>query len=143
MKSILFRIYLAWMSFLAKFTTMQENNIVVLNGAGRSGSNGYLFYKFLLTNHPEYNVSLIEPWPSSHLKWSDWQKIGAARYLVTTHQPFKIRKRQISVQLWHGFPLKRMGIMANNTNAKDNRRNQKLWQKRRISLLLILIYIRL
>lgn len=130
MKSILFRIYLSWMSFWARFTTMQENNIVILNGAGRSGSNGYLFFKYLLINHPEYNVSLIEPWPSSHLKWRDWQKIGAARYIITTHQPFKIRKRQVNVQLWHGFPLKRMGIMANNTRVKDNRRNQRLWRKK-------------
>ena len=91
MKSFLFRLYLAWMSFLAKFTTMEENNVVVLNGSGRSGSNGYLFYKYLQLNHPEYNVTLVEPWPSSHLKWKTWQKIGAPKYVITTHQPFKVR----------------------------------------------------
>lgn len=129
MKSFLFRLYLAWMSFLAKFTTMEENNVVVLNGSGRSGSNGYLFYKYLQLNHPEYNVTLVEPWPSSHLKWKTWQKIGAAKYVITTHQPFKVRKRQVNLQFWHGVPLKRMGIMANNTRYKDNKRNQKLWHK--------------
>ena len=129
MKSFLFRLYLAWMSFLAKFTTMENNNIVILNGAGRSGSNGYLFYKYLQTNHPEYNVTLVEPWPSSHFKWETWQKIGAAKYVITTHQPFKVRKGQINLQFWHGVPLKRMGIMANNTRYKDNKRNEKLWHK--------------
>lgn len=129
MKSFLFRLYLAWMSFLARFTTMENNNVVILNGSGRSGSNGYAFYKWLQLNHPEYNVTLVEPWPSSHLKWKIWQKIGAARYVITTHQPFKVRKHQINVQLWHGVPLKRMGIMANNTKRRDNRRNEKLWHK--------------
>lgn len=129
MKSFLFRLYLAWMSFLARFTTMENNNVVILNGSGRSGSNGYAFYKWLQLNHPEYNVTLVEPWPSSHLKWKTWQKIGAARYVITTHQPFKVRKHQINVQLWHGVPLKRMGIMANNTKRRDNRRNEKLWHK--------------
>lgn len=129
MKSFLFRLYLAWMSFLAKFTTMEDNNVVILNGSGRSGSNGYLFYKYLQTNHPEYNVTLVEPWPSSHFKWETWQKIGAARYVITTHQPFKVRKNQINLQFWHGVPLKRMGIMANNTRRKDNKRNEKLWHK--------------
>ena len=129
MKSFLFRLYLAWMSFLARFTTMENNNVVILNGSGRSGSNGYAFYKWLQLNHPEYNVTLVEPWPSSHLKWKTWQKIGAARYVITTHQPFKVRKHQINVQLWHVVPLRRMGIMANNTKRRDNRRNEKLWHK--------------
>ncbi len=129
MKSFLFRLYLAWMSFLARFTTMEENNIVILNGAGRSGSNGYLFYKYLQLNHPEYNVTLVEPWPSSHLKWHTWQKIGAARYVITTHQPFKVRRHQINVQFWHGVPLKRMGILAHNTKRRDIKRNEKLWHK--------------
>lgn len=129
MKSLLFRLYLSWMSFLARFTTMEDNNIVILNGSGRSGSNGYLFYKYLQLHHPEYNVTLVEPWPSSHLSWDIWQKIGAARYVITTHQPFKVRKRQINVQCWHGVPLKRMGIMANNTLRKDTKRNERLWHK--------------
>lgn len=129
MKSFLFRLYLAMMSFFARFTPMQDSDIVVLNGSGRSGSNGYLFYKYLQLNYPEYNVTLVEPWPSSHLGWNTWQKIGAARYVITTHQPFKVRKGQINVQFWHGVPLKRMGIMANNTRRRDNRRNEKLWHK--------------
>lgn len=129
MKSFLFRLYLAWMKFLCHFTTMEDNNVVVLNGAGRSGSNGYIFYKYLQLNHPEYNVTLVEPWPSSHLSWKTWQKIGAAKYVITTHQPFKARKHQMNVQLWHGVPLKRMGIMANNTKRRDNQRNANLWHK--------------
>lgn len=129
MKSFLFRLYLKWMCFLAHFTTMEENNVVILNGSGRSGSNGYLFYKYLQLNHPEFNVTLVEPWPSSHLKWATWQKIGAARYVITTHQPFKARKGQINVQFWHGVPLKRMGNMAHNTLRRDTKRNGKLWEK--------------
>ncbi|HBG90485.1 MAG TPA: CDP-glycerol--glycerophosphate glycerophosphotransferase, partial [Lactobacillus acetotolerans] len=84
MKSFLFRCYMALMKFLARFTTMEDNEIVILNGSGRSGSNGYLFYKYLQLNHPEYNVTLIEPWPSSHFGWKVWQKIGAARHIITT-----------------------------------------------------------
>lgn len=129
MKSFLFRVYLNWMKFLCRFTAVEDNRIVILNGAGRSGSNGYVFYKYLQVNHPEFNVSLIEPWPSSHLKWESWQKIGSARYVITTHQPFKVKKGQINLQFWHGVPLKRMGIMANNTRYRDNKRNEKLWHK--------------
>lgn len=127
MKSILFRIYLAIMKFMASMIKEDPNSYVILNGAGRSGSNGYLFYKYLKENHPEVTASLIEPWPSSHLPWSDWKKIGQAKYVFTTHQPFKVRKSQINVAFWHGIPLKRMNVMANNTNHRDNARNERLW----------------
>ncbi|RHW54256.1 CDP-glycerol glycerophosphotransferase family protein [Lactobacillus bombicola] len=129
MKNFLFRLYLSLMKFGARFTKIQDNKIVILNGAGRSGSNGYLFGKYMKEAHSEYKVTLVEPWPSSHLSFAIWREIGAAKYVVTTHQPFKIHKKQINIQFWHGIPLKRMGIMANNTNRKTDLRNQYLWQK--------------
>ncbi|MDF7639322.1 CDP-glycerol glycerophosphotransferase family protein [Lactobacillus sp. ESL0791] len=129
MKSFLFRLYLAVMKFCARLVPMKDKHIVILNGAGRSGSNGYLFYKYLRSNQPDYDVSLVEPWPSSHLPWSVWRRIGAAKYVITTHQPFKVHKGQVNVQFWHGVPLKRMGLMAFNTKRRDNHRNAKLWRK--------------
>lgn len=129
MKSFLFKIYLWLLSRLASLYHTKDKNVVVLNGAGRSGSNGYLFAKYLKKNHPDYQVDVIEPWPSSHLPFASWKKMGQARYVITTHQPFKIKKSQINLQFWHGIPLKRMGIMAHNTRYCDNQRNQRLWHE--------------
>ena len=102
MKNWLFRIYMYLMKIGARFTKIRENKIVVLNGAGRSGS---------------------------HLPLATWREIGAAKFILTTHQPFKIHAKQVNIQFWHGIPLKRMGIMANNTKRKTDMRNAKLWQK--------------
>ncbi|WEV43209.1 CDP-glycerol glycerophosphotransferase family protein [Lactobacillus sp. ESL0684] len=129
MKSFLFRLYLSLMKFCARFVKIKATKIVVLNGSGRSGSNGYLFAKYLKNAHPEYTVTLVEPWPSAHLSWQTWYEIGAAKFVLTTHQPFKVHKRQVNLQFWHGIPLKRMGLAAYNTQAKDNRRNTRLWLK--------------
>lgn len=129
MKNFLFRLYLAGMKFYCIFTGMETNAIVILNGAGRSGSNGYLFYKWLQLHHPEYQTTLVEPWPSSHLSLATWQRIAAARYVITTHQPFKVKRHQLNLQFWHGIPLKRMGTMANNTKRRDNQRNERLWHR--------------
>lgn len=130
MKSYLFRVYLAWMRLLAHFVRTNPKQITVLNGSGRSGSNGYLFFKYIKRNHPDYQIDLIEPWPSSHLPFSAWRKIGRAKFILTTHQPFKVKRSQINIQFWHGIPLKRMGIMARNTKRRDNQRNNKLWQQK-------------
>lgn len=129
MKNFLFRLYLTAMKVIARFTPIQSNKVVVLNGAGRSGSNGYLFGKYLQKSHPEYEVTIVEPWPSSHLPLKTWRDIGAAKFVLTTHQPFKVHAKQVNIQFWHGIPLKRMGFMANNTSSKVDQRNAKLWQK--------------
>lgn len=129
MKNFLFRLYLNLMKLVARFTRINHKSVVILNGAGRSGSNGYIFAKYLQKKHPEYKVTVVEPWPSSHLSFSIWRKIGQAKFIMTTHQPFKIHSQQINIQFWHGVPLKRMGIMANNTERKADLRNVKLWQK--------------
>lgn len=129
MKSFLFTIYLSCIKFILKFTKTRPDLYVILNGGGRSGSNGYVFYKYLKKNHPEIEAVLVEPWPSSHLSWSTWKKIGQAKYLFTTHQPFKIKKGQICTCFWHGIPLKRMGFMAANDSYANDVKNMKVWQK--------------
>lgn len=129
MKSFLFTIYLSCIKFLLRFTKTNDNLYVVLNGSGRSGSNGYIFYKYLKKEHPEVEAILVEPWPSSHLSWSTWKKIGQAKYLFTTHEPFKIKKSQVCTCFWHGIPLKRMGFMAANDSYQNDVRNMHIWQK--------------
>ena len=129
MKSFLFTVYLSCIKFLLKFTKTDDNLYVVLNGGGRSGSNGYIFYKYLKQNHPEIQAVLVEPWPTSHLPWATWKKIGQAKYLFTTHQPFKIKKSQVCTCFWHGIPLKRMGFMAANDSYQNDVKNMRIWQK--------------
>ena len=61
MKTFLFRLYLAMMKFLASLQKEDPNCFVILNGAGRSGSNGYLFYRYLKKEHPEATAYLMSP----------------------------------------------------------------------------------
>lgn len=129
MKNFLFGLYLSFIKFALKFTPTNDNLYVILNGGGRSGSNGYVFYKYLKKHHPEVEAVLVEPWPSTHLSWNTWKKIGQAKYLFTTHQPFKIKKNQICTCFWHGIPLKRMGFMAANDSYENDVKNMRVWNK--------------
>lgn len=129
MKAYLFRIYFKLMMFLLKFVGTDNNLYVILNEAGRSGSNGFIFYRYLRKYHPEVDVVLVEPWPSAHLAFKTWLKIGRAKHIFTTHQPFKIKSKQVLSCFWHGIPLKKMALMSNNTSYKSDCRNIKSWQK--------------
>lgn len=129
MKNLLFAIYLGIIKFFLKFTKTNPNGYAILNGAGRSGSNGFIFYQYLVGNHPEVEATLVEPFPSSHLSFATWKKIAQAKYIFTTHGPFKIKKSQIAIEFWHGIPLKKMGLMANNTNYQEDAKMAKTWNK--------------
>ncbi|GBG04831.1 CDP-glycerol glycerophosphotransferase family protein [Lactobacillus rodentium] len=130
MKNFLFKLYLDFIKLILRWTPTNENLYVILNGSGRSGSNGYIFYKYLKSSHPEIEAVLVEPWPSSHLSWQTWKKIAAAKYIFTTHQPFKIKRKQICTDFWHGIPLKRMGFMAANDSYQNDLHNMKIWQSK-------------
>lgn len=129
MKNFLFKLYLGCIKLVLQFTKTDANKYVILNGAGRSGSNGFLFYKYLRENHPEISVELVEPFPTTHLSFKTWQSISRAKFIFVTHEPFKIKRNQICVELWHGIPLKRMGFMAKNTNPTNNLKTMKTWAK--------------
>ncbi|MCT7843402.1 MAG: CDP-glycerol glycerophosphotransferase family protein, partial [Lactobacillus iners] len=64
-----------------------------------------------------------------HLAFKTWLKIGRAKHIFTTHQPFKIKSKQVLSCFWHGIPLKKMALMSNNTSYKSDCRNIKSWQK--------------
>ena len=129
MKNFLFKVYLNCVKFALKFTRTDENQYVILNGAGRSGSNGFILYKYLKENRPDIAVELVEPFPSSHLSFATWKTISRAKYIFVTHEPFKIKKNQVCVELWHGIPLKRMGLLAKNMDVKASMRTMKIWAK--------------
>ena len=129
MKNKLFKIYLEVLKFILHFTRIKRGKYVILNGAGRSGSNGFVFFKYLKKEHPEIDVTLIEPFPSSHLTWSQWLAIAESEVIFTTHEPFKIKKSQKCVEFWHGIPLKKMGLVANNTNANEQDAMVREWDQ--------------
>lgn len=66
----------------------------------------------------EYKVKIIKL--SNHLKtWKEkmihyWlmnKWLAKSRIIITTHGGRKIRKKTIHIELWHGFPMKRMALL--------------------------------
>lgn len=55
-------------------------------------------------------------------KWNLYKWISKSKIVVTTEGAFKLRKRTIIVELWHGFPTKKSGLMCINSkyNSKPD-----------------------
>lgn len=130
MKTKVFGIYLALIRLILKLIPIQNNKITILNRSGYAGSNGLALYQYLKQYHVnEIEVQMINNFPSAHLSLKTWLNLASSKFIFGTHDPFKISKKQIYVQLWHGIPLKRMGYLAQNVTTQQAEKAHQKWQK--------------
>lgn len=129
MKLLLFRIYVGLMTFLGKFIPIHQNRIVIINEAGFSGSNPLAFAE-LLRQYTNYEVIVLDDFPSTHHAWKKWCLLASGRFLVYSHDPLKVKSGQRVIELWHGIPLKRMGYLAKNSNHQDAEKMHQHWLKK-------------
>ena len=100
-------------------TSKIEENSICSVYANFSGSNTIALYK-LLKN--ELNIKL------SPYKFSE--EVIRSKIVLTTEGPFPYkRKRQIYIEMWHGFPLKAIFKMEKNIKYETIKENIKRWKK--------------
>lgn len=116
------------MVFIGKFVPIRKNRVVIVNEAGLSGSNPLAFAE-LLQQYTNYEVVILNDFPSMHHAWKKWLSLASGHYLVYSHDPLKVKSNQRVIELWHGIPLKRMGYLAKNSNQKDAERMHRHWLK--------------
>lgn len=109
--------------------TPKKINLITLIKKSSSGSNVTPIYNRLITDHPNLDINLIEK--NYHIDSQinkinikhlfKWFKMLRSRVIVTTHGPFirsKFRsKKQVSIDLWHGFPTKKAGLLLGKKNT--------------------------
>lgn len=101
--------------FLAIIIPLKKNRISIIDETRYSGSNSTIIYEYLKKNHidEKYEIQLFE----NNNKLSLREKINRNIYkmssniIITTHSINRYKKNQILIQLWHGIPLKSMGLM--------------------------------
>ena len=129
LKNKFFTLYIKILSTCLKLIPVKKGRICILNGSGYSGSNGLAMYKYLKEEQDYGDVWLIENFPSSHLPLEIWLKIASSEVILGTHDPYKVSKKQVYIQLWHGVPLKRMGFLAKNAEKSSIEVGHKHWGK--------------
>lgn len=113
------------LSILSLFFPKKKNRITIIQKSF-SGSNVTPLYNKLIKNHPNLEVILINT--TYHNKSRNLlslinqgiKHLGLlrSRIIVTTHGPIirtKFRsKKQTMIELWHGFPTKKAGLLLGN-----------------------------
>lgn len=101
---------------------IKKNRITVMDETQFSGSNSTALYEYILHNNidSKYEIKLF----TSDKNLSPILKIKnsifriSSSVLITTHSIVRYKKKQKIIQLWHGTPLKAMGLLDNTYSQR-------------------------
>ena len=115
--------------FITLITKRKRNRIVFIQESS-SGSNSYAL--FIFANEEikyKYELILLNRNDSTGLSHfiRMYRLLSSAQLIVTTHASFKPGKKYLHLQLWHGFPLKKLGLMEQEKSQKF--KHLKEWEK--------------
>lgn len=89
---------------------LKNNRIVFIDFTPNSGSNVKILYdKFSKENKNMECFYLTKKYCDENKK-EKFNIISSSKYVVTSHGYKKLKKDQINIELWHGIPLKKMGL---------------------------------
>lgn len=101
-------------SIVLKLTPVKKNQIVVLEYSYPSGSNTKILYENL-KNLDGFEVMYIDMRNKGFsYRMRNYFIISRSYIILSTHGFRKYHNRQISINLWHGIPLKAMNRMEKN-----------------------------
>lgn len=112
---------------------LRRNKILILDEIPYSGSNSYAFYRFLKENHMNVDVELLQYDEGRKIKnyLNRMRKIKSSQIVIASQGvPFLLkRKNQFFIQLWHGIPIKAMGLLDKSLGQSLKKYLVNLWNK--------------
>lgn len=94
----------------ARLIKVKKNRIVFWDGTPNSGSNIKILYETFKENNKEYDSIYItrDQYISNLFKYITL--VASARIVITSHGCSKLKKSQTYIEVWHGVPLKKLGL---------------------------------
>lgn len=102
-----------FLKFISKvFLKIEKGSILFLETTNYSGSNTRALYNYIKKNKLYDDIEIITLEELDKKNIFNKLKIKYKKnIIITTHSAIKYNKNQAIIQLWHGIPLKSMGLM--------------------------------
>ncbi|WP_297521067.1 CDP-glycerol glycerophosphotransferase family protein [uncultured Clostridium sp.] len=110
------------------FMKIKKNRITILDETEFSGSNSTAMRK-VFEKKSEFEVRVFNNKEGYKIfeKIKKHIFIGTSNIILTTHSVIRYKKQQKVIQLWHGIPLKSMGLLDINYCSKWNDKDKKIF----------------
>lgn len=107
---------------------LKKNRISIIDETKYSGSNSTALYEYLINNNIDrkYEIKLFDD-NNSSLKGKIINNIYkmSSEVIITTHSINRYKNKQVLIQLWHGIPMKSMGLL-DKTYSEEWVKNDKV-----------------
>lgn len=110
------------LKFISKIPRFSSSQLILLIIKSFSGSNTYALYKYRPEN---MNVKVIK-YPKITIDTIN--EVRRSCVVVTTHGPIIKFRNTISIELWHGFPLKAMGLLDKGLSSQQKRKGSDIFE---------------
>lgn len=113
---------------IISFFLPKDNKKIAFASVPDYSGNAIAFYEFLSKRKHNYKLKWITEKSLTKDNIRSYRKnsffglyhILTSKFIITTHSNYILikSKRQILIDLWHGMPLKSIGVLSNNNNKK-------------------------
>jgi CDP-glycerol glycerophosphotransferase (TagB/SpsB family) len=107
---------------------MEKGRICIIDHAPYSGSNANALYRYLKNKITDKNDLVLIDLGSINkniIRFLRYlHELSRSQIIITTSGCFRIHKKQILVQLWHGVAIKSIGLMDKNLSQRKNKEVQ-------------------
>lgn len=118
--------------FIGSLTPIEEGTITFLSYTPYSGCNVQALYNYIV-NSIKYNhkLNIIYVTDKLTLKEKVKMKIQLAKseIIISSHGIKRMKKKQRLIQIWHGVPLKAMGLMDKGNYSNWIRNDKKTFDE--------------
>ncbi|WP_342716396.1 CDP-glycerol glycerophosphotransferase family protein [Bacillus paramycoides] len=104
------------------FLRMNPKKLIFIDYAPGSGSNVKVLYDFMTKEYNDLDLIYINFQKILEKPIGNAMHLGTGAIVITSHGPIKkMKKKQKFIELWHGIPLKKMGLLENETTMNKKK----------------------
>ncbi|EOP34971.1 MULTISPECIES: CDP-glycerol glycerophosphotransferase family protein [Bacillus cereus group] len=104
------------------FLRINPKKLIFIDYAPGSGSNVKVLYDFMIKEYDNLDLIYIDFQKILENPMKNAMHLGTGSIVITSHGPIKkMKKKQKFIELWHGIPLKKMGLLEYETTMNKKK----------------------
>ncbi|MEN8078669.1 CDP-glycerol glycerophosphotransferase family protein [Clostridioides difficile] len=103
----------------SRLIPIKKNRVIFWDGTPNSGSNIKILYDTFKEKYPEYDSIYFtrQEYISNLFKYITL--VSTAKVIITSHGCSNLKKSQVYIEVWHGVPLKKLGLLSTGKSPAE------------------------
>lgn len=98
---------------------VRKNRVIFWDGTPNSGSNIKILYDKFKERYPEYDSIYFTRQEYINNLFKYITLVSTAKVIITSHGCSNLKKSQVYIEVWHGVPLKKLGLLSTGKSPAE------------------------